>query len=249
MSSYTLELNDLKRSISFGNVGQVIEELIQFTEGSTSSMTTEIYLVSARYRSLESEKLRGGLDLKDYKLEFNSITLNLLEIIDAIQHASVGTFQQYCPKEKVREELEHLSKEFEETDSMRSVPAMVRMKIYIARKMAEKIVPWPDLIKEYKGTTNQAMICAIGRKVKIVADTEDIEILASVAKNANNHISKGFLVNALMELIYAGQLQLGDEIVVYELLDILEKNGNTPLVKNVERVRAGLDFLMGKISE
>lgn len=247
MSTPTLKLRNLKKSIAHGNVGQVIDELIVFTEGSTSSMTTEIFHTSSRFKQLESEKLRGQISLQDYKIEYNSITLSLLEILDAIQHSAVGTYQNVSPIELVRAELRDLATQFEDTDNIKSLASNLRMKIHIARKMAEKLIPWSDLMKTYKGTTDEAFICAIGRKIKVLPNTEDIEVLESIVPNAKTNVAKGFLTNAIAELIYAGQLRWGDEERIQDMLDILRKDGDRVLLTNVERVQAALDVVTGQI--
>ena len=229
-----------------GNIQAVIEELISFTEGSSTNMTTEIYLVSARYRTLESDKLRGVISLEDYKLEFNAIVGNLLEVIDVIQHAAVGTFQQVSPVEKVKEELEELSTKFQEAEEIKSLPSQFRTKIHIARKMADKLLPWPKLLKEYSGTTDPAMICAIGRKVKIVAEVTDLNILESILPNASSGLERGFITNALAEMIYAGQLLWGDEERLQIMLDqLMEFKEDHLLATNVARVQAALDLMTG----
>lgn len=243
MTASNLQLKHLKKSISHGNIAQVIEELIEFTEGSATSMTTEIYHAAARYRQLEAEKLRGQIALQDYKLEYNSITFTLLEIIDQIQHSAIGTYQQVNPMDQVKKELAMLSKQFEETNDMRSLASNFRMKIHIARKMAEKLIPWPKLILEYKGTTDQAMICAIGRKVKILAEVTDMDVLETIVPNAKSNLVKGFLTNALVELIYAGQLRWGDEERIQAMLNIMQKDADEVLLTNIIRVQATLDLV------
>lgn len=249
MPNPSIELKSLKRSIAHGNVRQVIDELIDFTDGSSTSMTTEIYHTAARFRQLEAEKLRGQIALQDYKLEFNSITLSLLEIIDTIQHSAVGTYQKVNPIDQVRKELGELSLEFKETDKIKSLASNFRMKIHIARKMAEKLIPWANLIIEYKDTNDPAMICAIGRKIKIIPETKDLDIMESIVPNAKSNVTKGFLTNALAELIYAGQLRWGDEERIQEMLKVLQKNGDRVLLTNIERVQAALDVVTGQIEK
>lgn len=241
-----IEIKDLRKSISMGNIQTVVEELITFTEGSSSNLTTEIYFVSARYRTMESDKLRGVISLEDYKLEFNTIIGSLLEIVDRIQHAAAGTFQQVCPLDQVKVELEEMSVKFKEADEIKSPPSMFRTKIHIARKMADRLIPWPKLLKEYEGTSDPAMICAICRKVKVVAEVTDLNILESILPNAESNIEKGFLTNALAEMIYAGQLMWGDEERLQAMLDQLnEKKEDPVLTTNVARVQAALDVMTG----
>jgi len=239
-------IQGLKEAISLGNLQQAIEELIAFTRGSSSKMTTEIYITSARYRQLESDKRQGTISLQDSKIEFNSIVASLLEIINLIQHAAVGTYQQVSPIEQVKNELAALSQEFKDTDNIQSPASRFRMKIHIARKMAEKLIPWPDLLREFKGTKDLAMICAISRKVKIVADVTDLDLLESIVPNATTIVEKGFITNAMAELIYAGQIRWGDEIRLQAMLDELGKEGPRVLLTNVARVQAALDVMTGQ---
>ncbi len=115
--------------------------------------------------------------------------------------------------------------------------------------MAEKLIPWANLINEYKGTTDPAMICAIGRKVKIIADVGDLDILETIVPNANSNVTKGFLTNALAELIYAGQLRWGDEERVQAMLNILGKDADKALRTNVDRVKAAIEVLTRHTSD
>lgn len=185
--------------------------------------------------------------MKDYKTEFNSITLSLLEILDSVGEIDSKFFRDVPSKEQVKKEIEELAVEFAKTDQMSNIPSMLRMKIHIARKMAEKLMLFPDLVREYMGTTDLAVICAIGRKVKIVPDIADLEVLESIVPNATTNVSKGFLTNALAELIYAGQLRIGDDERLYELLRIIkQEDGDRALLSNVERVEAALDYLTGR---
>lgn len=244
-----IEISDLKKSISMGNIQAVIEELINFTEGSSSQMTTEIYLTSARFRTLEADKLRGIISLEDYKLEFNTIIASLLEVIDQIQHAAAGTFQQVSPVDQVKEELAELSIKFKEADEIKSLASNFRTKIHIARKMADKLLPWPKLLKEYSGTKDPAMICALGRKVKVVAEVTDMNVLESILPNASSSLERGFITNALAEMIYAGQLMWGDEERLQVMLNELAKfEDDHLLMTNVKRVQASLDVMTGVLN-
>lgn len=243
----SIDLIELKKRIADGELDQVLQALIDFIEGADTKMTTEIYLASARFRKLELERRRGEIATKDYQTEFNSVTITLLEIIDSLKNLDVAFFKSMPSKVDTQEEIDRLCREFAETNSMKSVLSELRMKIHIARKIAEKLVLWPGLINKYMGTSDPAMICAISRKVKIVPDVRDLDILVSVIPHATSNITKGFITNAIAELIYSGQLRLGDDITIREMLDELGKEGDAVLIENVERVEALLDFLTGRI--
>lgn len=228
-------------------MGKVLIDLVDFIEGVDTKMTTEIYLTSARFRKLELEKIRGQVTVRDYQTEFNSITFSLLEIIETLSNLDLSFSGGVPSRDDVKKEIEHLSWEFEKTNEMKSVLSELRMKIHIARKIAEKLVLWPDMIQDYRGTSDPALICAIGRKVKIIPDVEDLDILVSLIPHAKSNITKGFITNAIAELIYSGQLRLGDDITIREMLEELEKDGDAVLIENIERVEALLDFLSGKV--
>ena len=237
----------LRKRIADGQLDLVLDKLIEFIEGADTKMTTEIYLASARFRKLELEKRRGEISPKDYKTEFSSVTLTLLEILNALSELDMAFFSGLPTRAETRAEVDRLSKEFTETNGMQSKVSELRMKVHIARKIAEKLVLWPDMIHEFKGTSDPAMVCAIGRKVKMVPDVQDLDILVSLIPNASSNITKGFITNALAELIYSGQLRLGDEVTIRSMLDQLGEEGDKVLIENVERVEALLDFLTGKI--
>ncbi|MBL7776621.1 MAG: hypothetical protein JNK89_11505 [Saprospiraceae bacterium] len=242
----SIDFTAIKNQIADGHIDQVIPVLIQFIEGADTKMTTEIYLAAARFRKLEQEKRRGEISAGDYKTEFSSVTLSLLEIINALSKLDEAFFKKQPSKEETRAKIDQLRQEFAETDAMKSIVSQLRMKIHIARKIAEKLILWPAMIYEFKGTSDPAMICAIGRKVKIVPEAEDLDILVSLLPNATSNITKGFITNAIAELIYSGQLRLGDDITIREMLDYLGQEGDAVLIENVERVEALLDFLTGK---
>ncbi|MEM7514740.1 MAG: hypothetical protein AAF388_27680, partial [Bacteroidota bacterium] len=245
MQTSALDSHSVKKLISYGDIHEAMENLIQFTETTTIDMATEIYHTSARYRRLESEKKKGEISSQDYKLEYNSITLSLLEIADSIAEIDPRYMAQVASKDELRSEIETLADAFHEADRIRSNASRLRTKIHLARKMAEKLAQRPILIKEFEHTKDQAIICAIGRKIKMVPDIEELDILETLTYNADNNVTKGFITNALAELIYSGQLRIGDDEIMRRILHELGKEGDKVLLTNVTRVEAALDFLTG----
>ena len=249
MVESALETQLLKKGIAQGDIGNVLSELIKFTERTKIEFTTEIYHTSARYRRLEGEKVRGEITIQDYKREFNAITLSLLEIISSIDDLNPRFMKKADSKDELKAEIEALSEEFNRADEIRSTPSRLRTKIHLARKMAEKFGQRPELVWEFKGSSDPAIMCAIGRIVKIVPDIEALEVLESVVHNAQDNITKGFIVNALAELVYSGQLRIGDDERMYNMLEALGKEGNRVTLTNVERVKAALDYLTGRFRD
>ena len=247
MVQSSLKTKSLKLGIAQGDLDKVLSELIGFTERTKVEFTTEIFHVSARFRRLEVEKNKGGISSEDYTREFNSITHSLLEIIKSIDDLDPKFIKEVTSKEQLKHDIELLSKEFARTSEIRSTASRLRTTIHIARKMADIMIQRPNLIWEYKYTSDQGIICAIGRKVKVLPIIEEIEIIESVVPNAKNSITKGFLVNALGEFIYSGQLRIGDDERIYYLLKEMAREADIVLIKNIERVKVSLDYLTGRI--
>lgn len=238
--------NQLRRAVAEGNLGQALHALIDYVEGSETPATTEVYLASARFRKLELEKQRGEISVNDHKTEFSSITYSLLEIIDQLSELDPHYFSEVPSMERIRAEIEELAQEFHQAMGIKSPLSRLRTQIHIARRMAEKMLLWPELLRSYQNTDDEALMCAIGRKVKIVADIEDLDVLEAIAPRAQSLVTKGFLTNALAELIYSGQLRIGDDVRVRYLCDVLGKDGDMVLLTNVDRVIAMVDFMTGK---
>ena len=247
MKTLSLDTTQLKKLLSLGKLDKVIKGLIQVTENTSIDMASEVYHTSARYRRLEEEKTKGLIAYQDYNLELNSITTNLLDIINTFHSLDPMYLKTAPSKEDLKKEIEALSKEFDNTEMIISLPSRLRSKIHIARKMAEKLITRPELIKEYKDTTNQAIICAISRKVKMIPDIDELYVLEANLPNATSTLTKGFIANALAELIYSGQLRLGDDYRVHTILDFMKKDADPVLIKNISFIETALNVVTGKI--
>ena len=246
MGKTALDYPKLKTLIATGNLDKVLNKLLAFIEGINTNVTKEVYLTSARYRSLELEKLRGAIDPDDYKREYNSITLSLLEIIDSLSTSTRSVFKEVPSQERIAAEIDELVKKFHEADTIKSVPSRLRTKVHLARLISEKLILWPELMKKYRGTTELAIICGIGRKVKMVSNIDDLDILESIVPHATTSVSKGFLINGLAELIYSGQLRIGDDFRVRELLTHMKNESDDKVVlTNITFVETILDVLAG----
>ncbi|MEN0045862.1 MAG: hypothetical protein AAF806_02260 [Bacteroidota bacterium] len=246
MGKTALDYPKLRTLISQGNIDKVLNKLLAFIEGINTNVTKEVYLTSARYRTLELEKLRGAIDPDDYKRECNSITMSLLEIIDSLNTSTPASLKEVPSQERIAAEIEELVKKFHNADTIKSIPSRLRTKIHAARMISEKLILWPELMKKYRGTTELAIICGIGRKVKAVSNIDDLDILESVVPHATTSISKGFIINGLAELIYAGQLRIGDDWRIRELLTHMKNESDDKVVlTNITFVETTLDVLVG----
>jgi len=246
MKKVALDYPKLKTLIAEGNLDKVLNKLLNFIEGVNTNVTKEVYLTSARYRTLELEKLRGAINPDDYTRECNSITLSLLEIIDSLSTSTPASLKEVPSQERIAAEIRELVKQFHEASTIRSLPSRLRTIINTARLISEKLILWPELMKKYRGTKELAIICGIGRKVKMISNIEDLDIVESVVPNATTSIAKGFLINALAELIYSGQLRIGDDWRVKDLLTQMKNDSDDKVVlTNITFVETMLDVLAG----
>ncbi len=243
-----LDYKTLTSLISDGDLETALDQLLEFIEGVETIMTTEIYHASSRFRKLKAEKMRGKLTNEDYLTEFNSITYSILEIINSLKKFNLKKLGVQTSEDEILLEIEELAKEFEQTNTMTSQLAQLRMKIYLARKIADKMILWPGLADKFKNSKEEAIICAIGRKVKVIPDIEDLQILESVTPNATTNLSKAFIINAVAELLYSGQSRIGDDIRIKAMLKDLNLPDNLYLQKNSEMVMALLGFLTGQMA-
>ena len=94
---------------------------------------------------------------------------------------------------------------------------------------------------------NQPIInAAIADKIIKIPDIDDLELLSTIAKEQIDNFTKGNIVNALAEIIYSGQIRIGDDKIIFHLLSELKLNADLPLLKNIERVYYALLYFLGK---
>ena len=241
-----MEIKQLERLISEGHIDQAISYLLRFSENFHTELNKDILHTSARYNYLWRDKANGIVSVQDYKLELNSIISGLLEITASIHEIDPKYLKKADSLSRIREEIEKLAEEFEGCENIKSAPTRLRMKNHLSRKISEKLMQMPSLIDALKSSNKEGIICGISDKIKQVPDNDDLDILEEIAKRTTKAFTKGKIVNALAEILYSGQIRIGDDERMSELLDFLRNEANVPLEKNIERVRAALHFMMGK---
>jgi len=142
-----------------------------------------------------------------------------------------------------------LAAQFEETNEQKITSARLRMKNDLLRKIGDKFIQRPTLVAKYENSGQEGILAGIALKIKMYPDYQDLDVLESLTEQASGNFARGAIVNALAELVYSGQLSIGDDRRVIGLLERLELNSDVPLQKNVERVRAALEYLLGTLPE
>jgi hypothetical protein len=241
-----MEIKQLKRLISEGEIDQVIKYLINFSENFYTELNKDIFHTSARYNYLLRDKINGVVSVQDYNLELNSITFGLIEIVTSINDLDPKYFKKVDSSNQIHEDIEKLSKEFDDCQNIKSTPTRLRMKNHLSRKISEKFIQIPALINEFKFSDKEGIICGISDKIKLVPDNDDLDVLEEIARRATKNFTKGKIVNAIAEILYSGQIRIGDDVRIDDLLDLLNNNADLPLEKNIERVRVALHYAIGK---
>ena len=189
----------------------------------------------------------GTISIQDHKIELNSITYGLLKLIESFNELNFDCIKPIQSPELIKKEIEKLAFEFDTCHNIASNPSRLRMKNHLVQKISERLALIPNLIYSFQDSKNEGIISGISEKIKAYPDINDLDILEKIAHNATKNFTKGNIVNALAEIIYSGQLRLGDDSRIEYILTLLNNHPDIPLEKNIERARAALHFLIGKI--
>jgi hypothetical protein len=76
-------------------------------------------------------------------------------------------------------------------------------------------------------------------------DVENLKLLKELTNRTTGNYAKGQITNALGELVYTGQLRIGDDRLIQEILEKLKNESDLPLSKNIERVETALSYFVG----
>ncbi|MEZ5040361.1 MAG: hypothetical protein R2828_10725 [Saprospiraceae bacterium] len=242
---------ELKKLISKGETKATIERLLEFVSTYYTRFAPEVLMISSRFNQINLERNRGTLPIDDYKIEMNSITYSLLQIIESIEGLTEDNFKKKKRKEDVIELVAELDKRFAQSrrnaNTIKSNPTRLREKNDVARELGDIFINHPELIDDFYNTSSEGIITGIANKYKRVPEISAIDFFESVAKNISGNFTKCCIVNALAEIIYTGQLRFGDDERIYNLLDILNPNSAQTVEKNISRVNTELNYFLGKV--
>lgn len=238
-----MDTERLRQLISKGNLAEALNILVKFSQDYISGYNTEIFLISSRFHSIQTDRNKGTISQKDFSLEMNQITLAALEIT----HLLDSIDQEKLEKHSYQKDLENipsLINKFNEASKISSANSRLRTKNSIAIKLGEMILRTPELSSHLIKHPENALICGLCRKIQVAPDYGDISSLHSVYKNAKGNFTKGNMVNAMAEIIYQSKVEMNDDGLIKEMLLALDSDADLPLKKNIERVSAALGFLL-----
>lgn len=242
---------ELMTLIRQGEIKETIDKLIEFVDQHYTRITPDVYLISARFNQISKENNLGTLPRNDFNLELNSITNSLLEIIGSIEGLKNENFKKKKSKEEVLALITELETRFNNSrrkaKTIQSNPTRLREKNDIARELGEIFINHSDLIQSFYGTKSEGIIIGIANRYKRIPEVNGIDFMESVAGNDLGNFTKCCIVNALAEIIYTGQLRIGDDQRMANILDILFPNSFQTVKLSITRVSAELDYFIGNI--
>lgn len=242
------ELIDL---ISKGNLQDAITLLLSFVEKHYTRAAPEIYLISSRFNQVSKDFRLGIIPRSDYNLEINSITKGLLDISSSFEGIDEDKYKKKKSKDEVFKLIKELDDRFNQSrtkaKTIQSNPTRLREKNEIAKELGEIFINHPELIKEFEGSNSEGIITGIANKYKRLPETTGIAFFESVAKPSLGNFTKCCIVNALAEIIYTGQLMIGDEQRITKILDLLFPDSFQTVKLSITRVSGELDYFLGNV--
>ncbi|MBK6623335.1 MAG: hypothetical protein IPG32_21645 [Saprospirales bacterium] len=242
---------ELMTLISQGEIRHTIELLLGFVDKHYTRFTPEVYLISSRFSQVSKENREGVLPHSDYTIEINSISKSLLDIVESIEGLSEENFKLKKNREEIMRAISELENRFDQSrtkaKTIQSNPTRLREKNEIARELGEIFINHPELIEPFYGTTSEGVITGIANRYKRLPELTGIDFFESIARNDMGNFTKCCIVNALAEIIYTGQLRIGDDQRISNILDSLFPNSFQTVKLSITRVSAELDYFLGNI--
>ncbi|MBL7774535.1 MAG: hypothetical protein JNK89_00945 [Saprospiraceae bacterium] len=248
-----MEANDLIQLIGKGEIKTVIDTLLQFLDSYYARFATDVLHISSRYNHITKERNAGILPPGDYNIELNSVSRSLIELVISIEGLNGSHYKTKKDVEAIREQVRELVCRYEEcrkkAKTIQTIPTRLREKNEIGRKMGELFVSHPELIEAYRESGEEGVIVGLANRYRVVPDTDAIDIFESAVRNTTGNFSRGCIVNALAEIVYSGQIRIGDDARIFNLLSTLSQNADEPLLRNIQRVEADLNYLLGRMKQ
>lgn len=236
--------------ISQGEIQKVLDTMLGFVGQYYARFAPEIYLISARYNQVERESRMGTIPRSDYNIEINSITKCLIDIVASLEGIQPDKYK----KKKSREEIQLLIAELEnrfgqcrkKANNIQSTPTRLREKNEISREISQVFVDYPELIESYYGTQAEGIITGIANRYKRLPELSGIDFFESISKQNLGNFTKCSIANAVAEILYAGQMRIGDDQRIVRILEDLFPNSFQTVKLSITRVSAELEYLVGK---
>ena len=234
-----INLEKVKDLIAEGKTKKALDEFDSFISELDSLTRIEINSLKSRFNCMLSFQRTNRISFEEASREQSKIDHALLEIVEELQIRD-------NLKEAISNELtavEKLSVEYIESKEIKNNSSRLREKNQIVRKITQILLRKPELINEVKESNNQGIISGIASKMRVVPNVEDLRLLKDISSRTSGNYSKGQITNTLAELVYSGQLRIGDDEHILNILNNLKANADLPLSKNIERVETALKYL------
>lgn len=246
-----IDIAHLKKLFLNGELEEVIERLKVFIGKYYTRLASDVLLISSRFNQVTIEMGQNKIGREDYSLEMESIRAEALRIIRSVEELGLENYREKDNKEDLLKQIKAHQERFEKSrgraNKIRSNAVRLREKNSIARELGDIFISSPELIEDYYKTDQEGIITGIANRFKRVPESSSLAFFESVELNSLGNFTKCCVVNALMELIYSGQLLAGDEKRVDDLLDELYPKSHHTVKQNIIRVNSELDYYMGKI--
>lgn len=242
---------ELKRLISQGETGDAIALLVDFAEKYYTNFAEEIYVTSSRFKQVSKDNRMGVIPVSDYQREMNSITSSLFNLSNSLEGLSEANFKLKKTKDEIVKRIKELDNEFDESrkksKTIQSNPSRLRQKNALARELGEIFISHPNLIQNYFNTSLEGIICGIAYRYKRIPELKAIDFFESVIAQDLGNFTKCCIVNALGELIYSGQLLVGDDRRITFILDQLFPGSYQTVKLSITKVSGELDYFIGNV--
>lgn len=242
---------ELMTLISQGEVKKVIDTLLDFVDKYYARFATEVYLISSRFNQVEKENRMGTIPRSDYNIEMASIQKSLIDIINTLEGISDADYKKKKDKAEILALIEALEVRFSQSrkkaKTILSNPTRLREKNEISREMGQVFLDHPDLILRFYGTNDEGVITGIANRYKRLPELDGIDFFESVSKNDLGNFTKCCIVNAVAEILYTGQLRIGDDKRIAHILDDLFPRSYQTVKLSITRVSGELDYFLGNM--
>lgn len=239
-----MDTERLRNLIKENFIQEALDQLTDYAREYQFPRNDLVYTLSGRFASISSARISGTISREESSGEEDTLRRDLLEFLTTVERWMRITPEKAMSEEQVAAEIEQLAREFDNSSQIENVPYRLRQKNNLVQKISERFIQKPQLVDRFVHGGQPGIIAGIARKIQRVPGFRDVDVLHKLAAHSGGNFERGNIVNALSEIIYSGQLNLGDDRLVFQILDQMQKSADKPLLKNIERVRAALEYLL-----
>lgn len=236
-----MKYDQIKELVRKGETKEAILTFDEYKKNLDSLTNMELDSLMSRYNCLSTYLRTNQISHEEGSRELARINYAILQIVDDLENKGKGI---EIPNKEMNQ-IEELAREYIKSKQLKNNSSRLREKNQIVRKICQILIKNPELINQLKTSNNQGVISGIAYKIKVMPDVEDLKVLKEVVYRTTGNYAKGQITNALGELVYTGQLRIGDDRLIEEILEDLKNESDFALSKNIERVETALKYFKG----